>query len=403
MSRPTLHVICGLPATGKSTIASAIAAKAKLPFVRVDTIEHHIALAACGGGSAAPIGPSGYTVAYTVAADNLALGISVVVECVNPLEVTRQAWRDVANTAGADFVELEVTCSNPQEHRRRAEVRSVVIAGDTGTFRAPSWDEIERYEYKSWTDEHGVIDTAGRTPQESIADARAILFPVPAHPLDDPIRNSLDGALSRFAIRRGRIMRADPEVSPFLVHPDDLDAQDWEDIAALFGPRTVVALNGPERALPEGWSRVETFGLVQLVGTHLETRRFDDAVELTAADVPEMLDLVRRTEPGPFLPRTIELGTYLGVRRHGALVAMAGERMHPPGWTEISAVCTDPAFRGQGLATDLVRAVGQGIRDRGEEPFLHASAANVRAIDLYLSIGFELRRTTQLTLVRTPA
>ena len=148
---------------------------------------------------------------------------------------------------------------------------------------------------------------------------------------------------------------------------------------------------------------METFGLVQLVGTHLETRPFAEAVELTAADVPEMLDLVGRTEPGPFLPRTIELGTYLGVRRDGALIAMAGERMHPPGWTEISAVCTDPAFRGQGLATDLVRAIGHGIRGRGEEPFLHASDANGRAIELYLAIGFELRRTSQLTLVRTPA
>ncbi|KQU56568.1 acetyltransferase [Rhodococcus sp. Leaf278] len=231
---------------------------------------------------------------------------------------------------------------------------------------------------------------------------RATLFAVSAHPLDDPVRNSLDGPLSRFAVRRGRIVRADPEVSPFLAHPDVLDQQDWDDIEALFGLRTVVGLDGPERALPEGWSRVEAFGLVQLIGTHLETRPFSEAVELTAADVPEMLDLVRRTEPGPFLARTIELGTYLGVRRDGALIAMAGERMHPPGWTEISAVCTDPAFRGHGLATDLVRAVGHGIRARGEEPFLHASAANVRAIDLYLAIGFELRRTSQLTLVRTP-
>lgn len=238
---------------------------------------------------------------------------------------------------------------------------------------------------------------------QSRVSVRATLSVVSAHPLDDPVRNSLEGSLSRFAVSRGRIVRADPEVSPFLVHPDVLESQDWDDIAALFGPRTVVGLNGPERALPEGWSHVETFGLVQLVGTHLETRPFAEAVELTAADVPEMLDLVGRTEPGPFLPRTIELDTYLGVRRDGALIAMAGERMHPPGWTEISAVCTDPAFRGQGLATDLVRAVGHGIRGRGEEPFLHASDANGRAIELYLAIGFELRRTSQLTLVRTPA
>ncbi len=195
----------------------------------------------------------------------------------------------------------------------------------------------------------------------------------------------------------------DPEVSPFLTHPEVLERQDWEDIAALYGPRTVVGLRGAVVDLPVGWSSVDSFGLVQLVGTHLETRPFEEAVELSAADVPEMLDLVRRTEPGPFLSRTIELGTYLGVRRDGALIAMAGERMHPTGWTEISAVCTDPGFRGQGLATDLVRAVGHGIRARGEEPFLHAAASNVRAIELYLSIGFELRQTSQLTLVRTPA
>ena len=80
-------------------------------------------------------------------------------------------------------------------------------------------------------------------------------------------------------------------------------------------------------------------------------------VTLGLDDVPDMLDLVDRTEPGPFTPKTIELGTYLGVRVDGALIAMAGERMRPPGYTEVSAVCTDPAFRGQGLAAYLVDAV----------------------------------------------
>ena len=91
-----------------------------------------------------------------------------------------------------------------------------------------------------------------------------------------------------------------------------------------------------------------------------------------AADVPEILDLVARTQPGPFRPRTIELGTYLGFRHDGALVAMAGERLHPAGWTEISAVCTDPAYRGRGLATRLVSAVGAGIAERGDRVLLHA-------------------------------
>jgi predicted GNAT family acetyltransferase len=117
-----------------------------------------------------------------------------------------------------------------------------------------------------------------------------------------------------------------------------------------------------------------------------------EAVVLGAADVPEMLDLVTRTRPGPFLQRTIALGTYLGVRRGEALVAMAGERMRPPGWTEISAVCTDPAHRGQGLAERLVRAVAVGIRARGDVPFLHAAADNHAGIRLYARLGFSHRR-----------
>ena len=113
-----------------------------------------------------------------------------------------------------------------------------------------------------------------------------------------------------------------------------------------------------------------------------------EAVRLGADDVPDMLALVARTRPGPFLPRTVELGTYLGIRREGRLIAMAGERLHPPGWTEISAVCTDAAFRGQGLGSRLVRAVALGIRERGETPFLHTAATNTAAIRLYESLGF---------------
>jgi predicted GNAT family acetyltransferase len=86
------------------------------------------------------------------------------------------------------------------------------------------------------------------------------------------------------------------------------------------------------------------------------------------ADVPEMLELTARTKPGPFLPRTIDMGTYLGIRRDGRLVAMAGERLHPAGWTEISAVCTDEAWRGQGLSSRLILALGAGYRKPGRKP-----------------------------------
>nr|WP_281372984.1 GNAT family N-acetyltransferase [Kineococcus aurantiacus] len=115
-----------------------------------------------------------------------------------------------------------------------------------------------------------------------------------------------------------------------------------------------------------------------------------------------MLDLVARTRPGPFGRRTRLLGTYLGVREDGRLLAMAGERLRLGSATEISAVCTDPAARGRGLATTLVRAVAQGVRDRGELPFLHAAAQNTRAIGLYEHLGFTLRRTLQFATVRTP-
>ena len=109
--------------------------------------------------------------------------------------------------------------------------------------------------------------------------------------------------------------------------------------------------------------------------------------------MPQILDLVARTEPGPLRPRTIELGSYLGIRHGGRLVALAGERLHPAGWTEISAVCTDPAYRGRGLASRLVSAVGAGIAERGDRALLHTLATNP-AVNLYMSLGFRLRRLT---------
>lgn len=116
-----------------------------------------------------------------------------------------------------------------------------------------------------------------------------------------------------------------------------------------------------------------------------------------------MLDLVALTQPGPFLPRTVELGRYLGIRHEGRLIAMAGERLRPPGWTEISAVCTHPDHRGRGLAGLLIRAVAAGIRERGDVPFLHAAADNIQAIRLYESMGFVLRREPVFIGLRTPA
>ncbi|MDQ0603983.1 ribosomal protein S18 acetylase RimI-like enzyme [Streptomyces canus] len=222
------------------------------------------------------------------------------------------------------------------------------------------------------------------------------------HILDTPALASLTGPHAHFAERRGRVVRYPLDVSPWLALPDEPDADDWADLAALAGPGAEVPLPGYRGEVPDGWEITARIDGVQLVDDGVAAAPEPEAVRLGPADVPEILDLVERTRPGPFLPRTIEMGTYLGIRRDGALVAMAGERLHPPGWTEISAVCTDPAFRGEGLATRLIHAVAYGIRERGETPFLHAAAGNTGAIRLYESLGFRLRRRTAFAAARAP-
>ena len=219
--------------------------------------------------------------------------------------------------------------------------------------------------------------------------------------LENPAYASLTGPHAHFAERVGRVLRYPVDVSPFLALPQFPDAQDWADVATLVGPGGLLPLAGVAVPPPDGWQIVDEIAGVQLVDDRVPAAADTEAIRLTAADVPEMLDLVERTKPGPFLTRTIEMGTYLGIRREGRLVAMAGERLHPPGWTEISAVCTDAAFRGQGLATRLVLAVADGIRRRGETPFLHATAANP-AVRLYEHLGFRRRRRATFQITRVP-
>ncbi|MEV8437321.1 GNAT family N-acetyltransferase [Actinosynnema sp. NPDC051121] len=223
-----------------------------------------------------------------------------------------------------------------------------------------------------------------------------------ASPLDNPAWTSLTGPHARFAERHGQALRYQPDVATFVALPDRPDARVWSDVAALAGPGAIVPITTPHQP-PADWEVVERFNAVQLVDDGVRAAEDAEAVRLGPADVPEMLDLVERTQPGPFRPRTVELGTYLGIRRDGALVAMAGERLHPPGWTEISAVCTDPAHQGQGLATRLVLAVTAGIRARGEQALMHASATNTTAIRLYESLGFRLRTRVVIALLRVPA
>ncbi|RSN25781.1 GNAT family N-acetyltransferase [Amycolatopsis sp. WAC 04169] len=222
-----------------------------------------------------------------------------------------------------------------------------------------------------------------------------------ATPFDDPAWASLTGPHAHFAERSGQALRYQVDVAPFFALPPEPDEGVWADVAALAGPGQTVTVHNA-LPVPADWEVLGRIAGVQLVDVALEAAEDPEAVVLGPDDVPEMLDLVERTKPGPFRKRTIELGTYLGIRRDGELIAMAGERMHPPGWTEISAVCTDPAYRGQGLATRLIRAVAAGIRARGEHPMMHAAATNTPAIRLYESIGFEVIPRPDFVMARVP-
>ncbi|MHB9755553.1 GNAT family N-acetyltransferase [Streptomyces sp. BYX5S] len=242
-----------------------------------------------------------------------------------------------------------------------------------------------------------------QTQSQTYEEHEAVTGRIPGFdPLDHPAYAALTGPHAHFAERSGRALRYPAAVTPWTALPPDAGPADWADLAAFAEPDGTLPLLGTDVEVPDGWETTVDHAGVRMVGDAVDAAPDPEAVPLTVADVPEMLDLVSRTRPGPFTPRTIELGTYLGIRRGGALVAMAGERLHLPGYTEVSAVCTDPAQRGQGLAGRLVRAVSAVILERGETPFLHTGAANASAIRLYESLGFHLRATTRFRTVRAP-
>ena len=156
-----LYIFGGLPGTGKSTLSLGLARERKAVHLRIDTVEQ-----ALRDFGLQDLGPAGYMVAYGVARDNLRLGLEVVADSVNPIAVTREAWRQVAHDAGVPFVEIEVVCSDEREHRRRVETRASTVPG----LVLPIWSQVVNRTYEPWDREHVVIDTAGRAPEQSLAD-----------------------------------------------------------------------------------------------------------------------------------------------------------------------------------------------------------------------------------------
>jgi len=173
--------------------------------------------------------------------------------------------------------------------------------------------------------------------------------------------------------------------------------QGFDSLARLLHAGDVVGVFLPEPYSPmPGWTYLRGAPLLEMVHGNGALPSANgsqpyDFVPLGSADLPQMFTLVKLTEPGPFNSRTHEIGTYLGVRSEGNLVAMAGERLQVPGHTEISAVCTHPEHTGRGYARALMTKLMHQIRARGETPFLHVRQDNVRAIDIYKRLGFNER------------
>jgi ribosomal protein S18 acetylase RimI-like enzyme len=211
------------------------------------------------------------------------------------------------------------------------------------------------------------------------------------HVLDQPVWSALNGADATLAIGGVTAKRYRTDVSPFaaVVGPSAEDG--LQTLRGFATSEYPVVLVNPGRLT--GWTTVASIGVVQMTG--VEVKRpvpgIGDIVELGDADVPDMVELTALTKPGPFAERTFELGGYVGVRENGRLIAMAGERMHPDGWAEVSAVCTHPDYRGRGLGARVVLTVSKAIRERGILPFLHVAVENTGALRLYQALGFEAR------------
>jgi predicted GNAT family acetyltransferase len=224
------------------------------------------------------------------------------------------------------------------------------------------------------------------------------------HGLDRPVWESLTthhahlaegGALARRFVRDVNVF-----ASPRDDSPEALVA-----LAELVRPgESVYVLQAAPIVVPPGLAPLREAKGVQLLaspGTSFECAH-NEIVPLGATDAAEMLALAKLTEPGPFLPRTHVMGSFLGIRVSGRLAAMAGERMRFPGYTEVSGVCTHPDFRGRGFARRLSAAVAERIQARGEQPFLHAWKSNHAAISLYESLGFVLRTEVDVAELRRP-
>jgi ribosomal protein S18 acetylase RimI-like enzyme len=226
------------------------------------------------------------------------------------------------------------------------------------------------------------------------------------HPLDNVIWQALTTRQSEFAEACGQARRFPREVTSLTAFLEPTP-QGYASLGELVGSRgtALLSLASPYEPQP-GWDVVVTFPGLQMVcenghaGLDSALTPKSPITELGVPDSPDMVELATLTKPGPFGSRTHELGKYVGIRSEGKLVAMAGERLKVPGYTEVSAVCTHPKHIGQGYARVLMLEIMQGIRNRGETAFLHVRQDNARAVALYERLGFRTRKVVHFTVLR---
>lgn len=215
------------------------------------------------------------------------------------------------------------------------------------------------------------------------------------HPLENVIWQALTTRQAHFAESCDNARRFVQEVTSLCAF-DQPSNEGYASLAQLAGSggTAAVFLDQPYETRAE-WEYVAGAPLLQMVCVNGHPTpgcsARPEVVELGATDSPEMQELTALTKPGPFGPRTHELGYYVGIRDGGKLVAMAGERMKVPGYTEVSAVCTHPDHLGKGYAATLMTEIMRSIRARGEKPFLHVRGDNSRAIAIYERLGFQKR------------
>ena len=221
-------------------------------------------------------------------------------------------------------------------------------------------------------------------------------------PLDRPVWHGLRTRQSEHGAGGDLARRFRPDIAPFAAAANDTP-EALAALGALIEPGESVMLLQREAFPSAAGLIIESLGPgVQMVLHRLAPPRPPEVevVALTEADAPEMLALATLTQPGPFRAGSHRLGDFVGIMAQGRLLAMAGERLKPPGYTEVSGVCTHPDARGRGYAGLLSHRVSQRILARGETPFLHAWAGNTAAISLYETLGFRLRGAMAVTVVR---